>query len=714
MYNKLYLDTGSGEVELNTSALAGEIIFGDGFSINGRRKEGEYFSTEDLSGRVGFIRGAYATLEALSIDTEFTLVMRSATTGDLRWMGSATYLDGEWLEDQCRVNFKFDTLDDYKLIEEGRAKKFNLVDLGAQLVSVSYTKRAILQVYLAGHDLIANVFGSGVNEEQETTGPETDDAVLTGDYHFQLSQEYLYVTGTQNSPTPDVSGFYDINTLVRLDGVYRFDIVSPIPAIVEVATSTNVYLKNNLLLPNWSDDPFSVGDRTKWGSLSGGPMVEAFQVRIYSRLLTNQETIGASPTLLLNNPDIVDQNSYTRALPYDINGLVEISEVVQTDPTNFGTVISTAGNNPGEYFVRPADLAGEQYQPINQFSWEAFSLWVAMDGALRTAQSQGSEPVTNRNSYRLSDAINVVLNAIGTTVDHQALSIYSDFFYGLANPIKTNGTIPILSVKNDVIVGNYDTAARKAEVSLNDLLLLLKVHWRVFYFVKDERFMLEHIDFHERGGSYTADNVGADFTTLLNNENLRPWSYASNTITYDKSILAERMEFGWMDDVSAAFEGFPIQMLSPYVQKGNIEQLEVSRVTSDLDFIISQPGSISKQGFVITECTQLTSSSYEVPLVSFTVDGTFYTLQNGYCSFLYIHEQYYLYRLPGSEANLNNTDRSGISTLRIKEQTIARVPVTLPDLNSLVTTGQGNGLIDEYDESVLNGILVNLKLKHGL
>ena len=69
--------------------------------------------------------------------------------------------------------------------------------------------------------------------------------------------------------------------------------------------------------------------------------------------------------------------------------------------------------------------------------------------------------------------------------------------------------------------------------------------------------------------------------------------------------MAARYQFGWMDDVTQLFDGFPIDIVSKYVNPDNIENVEIAKFTSDVDYILLNPGEISKDGFVLMAATSI-------------------------------------------------------------------------------------------------------------
>ena len=78
-----------------------------------------------------------------------------------------------------------------------------------------------------------------------------------------------------------------------------------------------------------------------------------------------------------------------------------------------------------------------------------------------------------------------------------------------------------------------------------------------------------------------------------------------------------------MDDVTALFEGQPIDIVSKYVNPDNIEEISVQQFTSDIDYILLNQSEISKDGFVLLGATQ---KSYVDNLPISAYIGTAYDL----------------------------------------------------------------------------------------
>lgn len=135
---------------------------------------------------------------------------------------------------------------------------------------------------------------------------------------------------------------------------------------------------------------------------------------------------------------------------------------------------------------------------------------------------------------------------------------------------------------------------------------MLRDCFRCYWFIDEQnRFRVEHIQYFRNGGSYSGSPiVGIDLTTQQVPRNGKPWAFARDQFKFDKPEMAARYQFGWMDDVTQLFEGFPIDIISKYVNPDNIEQIDVSRFTSDIDYILLNPGEISKDGFALLSATK--------------------------------------------------------------------------------------------------------------
>ena len=192
-----------------------------------------------------------------------------------------------------------------------------------------------------------------------------------------------------------------------------------------------------------------------------------------------------------------------------------------------------------------------------------------------------------------------VIRITGNGITHEATTEYSEFLYG-TNLLGINQTL-LITPKSNIVSAGYDQPAQKAPITLKNVLDMLRDCFRCYWFIDEQnRFRIEHIQYFRNGGSYSGSPVvGIDLTAQQVPRNGKPWAFARDQFKFDKPAMAARYQFGWMDDVTQLFDGFPIDIISKYVNPDNIEQIDISRFTSDIDYILLNPGAVSKDGFAL-------------------------------------------------------------------------------------------------------------------
>lgn len=149
-----------------------------------------------------------------------------------------------------------------------------------------------------------------------------------------------------------------------------------------------------------------------------------------------------------------------------------------------------------------------------------------------------------------------------------------------------------------------------------------------------------------------------------------------------------------MDDVTNVFNGLPIDILSKYVMPGNIEEINVSNFTSDIDYMLLNPGACSKDGFALMAAIQ-TDGGYRLPFITQIIDGVQYTNQNGLLAFMNLQPKYYIYDLPAYNIRINNEQSVAYGITREKKQTLRLPVVDDPNPTQLIKTYLGNGQVEK-------------------
>lgn len=683
-------------------------------------EEKEMYFRDRLQIKLTFQREDFTLINSAAFDTEFLVQTQEIIAGIWTLIDTSRFYktDCTFDIDNETIEVSPATFDIYEDVLNGIDSEFDLIALEPPTVLVNYVRQATFQVYFPGASFISS-FLDGVWFEEAVspfaTTPDPGD-VGTDTNHLAMLNDYGFGLGTgYNNPTdglfnwarvvipgdglsPDVSGVYKAQSYevdgrpilttvvgtsyIREDGVYAIvNDATPPPGQIRQyirRVSDNVIVYDSPLQTSpWSPfgQPPHSSPNQLFTSTTSADTCEAYLFLPYVRLLTNEETVGGDATILLPTDDQFPNGNFLRALPIDTLNF-EFSAESSTTPTRWGKVSDDAIYFVGEYFVKPT--MAETLMPVGSTTWTAASAWFWLDTALRDLQQEASEPITIHHAYKLADVISAILAEIGSTATHEDDPAFSDFLYATSNAIRGSRLVPVITPKSNVLIGDYDQAAQKAPIRFSEVLQLLRHFHNAFWHIDSEdRFIVEHRYYYDNGKTYgVTPVVGTDLTTALEPRTGLAWGYRTSKYKYEKADLPERLEFAWMDKVSQPFDGYPIQVISDYVQKGLIDQRLITKFTSDIDFFNVAASDISKDGFVFLEVIE-DGDLLTVPFLEITIAADeSYKLQNGYASFLHAHSQYHTYGLPATSVNLNREDITADSTIRSK---IQEVEIALSD-----------------------------------
>ncbi len=692
--------------------------YNSSFSDVQELQDEQMFFRRKLAGELTFQRADFDLIHAASFETEFLCVLQELVGGtwvSVPVVGKFYKTDFTLIDtDNKIISVTLTTFDEYEPVLNGMDFEYDLITLAPPTVDVNFVIQPVFQVVALqpnGSGVLNNFLGGVFFESTLIDTPTAGN--LTIDYSFGLVGLYGVMMGVGEGIDPDISGEYvdEDNTpgdrkWRRKDGLYRIQIelIGPDFRNIVKRVSDNVTVYEGTLNDGFDDAVFTSttsSDTTVFRNFS-----------IYARLLMRSDTVAGDPTGVIDipDPDIVsDHGNYTKVIG-----------IGNSDPATYGTpwqdVISVSDNHSttaerwgkfasdsflfaNEYFVSPTNDNQDSTYPISRSEWQQASCWWNYDDVLRTFQESAALAVTVVG-YKLSDVINSLLTAIGATCDHQDDSTYSDFLYSVSNTIRTDRMVPVITPKSNVLVGQYDQPAQKAPIRLREVLELTKWFYNAYWYIFESRFIIEHRHFFDNGLSYGGANVGADLTALLEPRTGLTWGYRTSKYRYEKERLPNRIESKWMDDVSRPFEGYPIQVNSVYVNKGSVEQRQITKFTSDIDFFNVAASDISTSGFVFFDCME-DGADLNVPFLEITLsaDET-YKLQNGYAAFVFAHENYHRHGLPAPDVTLNRVDITATTTIRSKVQEIV---ISLSDeINpyELIETNLGQGRAKKIDQNL--------------
>ena len=167
----------------------------------------------------------------------------------------------------------------------------------------------------------------------------------------------------------------------------------------------------------------------------------------------------------------------------------------------------------GDYFtsnfLNPyTDLFYGKPIPVSRSAWANTSIWVTFSDSWRDFEAKFRLEYTLKDAYSLADVISTMLKEIDPRLKHEGTSEYSQFLYSGTSPLSfdtaRNGYKVYIAPKSNVLKGNYDQAAQKAELSFEQLMDMLRNCFRCYWFIDEyNRFRIEHISYFLKGMSYT-------------------------------------------------------------------------------------------------------------------------------------------------------------------------------------------------------------------
>ena len=690
------------ELSANGTTQRAFPIWSESMAKDFEKESGQQFFRAKLSGKLTFQRDDYSFIVNAAFDSQFTLEIfisyNAGQTWTSYWVGTFWKTDCEFDADSGTVVVTPSVLDQYTDVLAGMEKEYNLIELAPEIVQVKADKRPMIQVYVPGQSVIA-CFLSGMWWEQECE-PESDPDVLaaTGDgkLNFALNKTQRVIDvlekGSLDIPDAFTGTAVEQNTSYEIiNGAYKFKYIisggSASWQIVRVADDTILWFTNDTTVPAL---PYELTLQPNTGAgVTGNVKIYLHDFAVYARYITDVLELDSShPTFALPDDDIVPNNrNYHRVIGYSFPDSISFSDKVTETPNQWGLY------QPGLYYQQPYSIYGAEFFPVARNAWGRVSIWFSFYIFDWVIEESARQPFVLKDAYLLSSVIAVLLEKIAPNVTHEATTDYSEFLYG-TNLVGINQTL-VITPKSNVISAGYDQPAQKAPITLKNVTDMLRDCFRCYWFIDDQnRFRVEHIEYFRNGGSYSGTPVvGTDLTAELVTRNGKPWAFARDQYKFDKPEMAARYQFGWMDDVTQLFEGFPIDILSKYVNPDYIEQIQVNRFSSDIDYILLNPSEISKDGFVLL-APVLQSGEYVLPYVNYQIGTNDHYLQNAYVAFC-ILQSYYAYDMPAPSYEINGVSLTALGTKRLKNQSLKFPMLNDPDLFKLIKTNLGNGTIEK-------------------
>jgi len=684
-----------------------------------------------LSMQQGFVLkpgSGYTRIVEGDREDQYQLVVNKLVNGQEReyYKGTFSYTDCDFDYDIPMLTVTPEVDDRYRLYLEQESTEYDLIELNTPVTPFSYQQYAILQVYEYFSAEVASITNGTVNIKQvERVGVNSD---LQGVYGFSEPTELIYIPYRSDYPE-DISGAY-LPTAYdgafpfaiefrRVDGQYTYRVVPGFTNLyitnsagVDVAIST---LDDN---GNGIVDPGEFDNRVFRFVADNSIVAYHRRAGVYSRfgLAIDMGWPASAETQLIDSGDqFLSSPAYDRTAKYRVN----IEHSIQTSDTNLGyDKYAPDGTYPnaGKFIAPPRPASpGTVWVPVGRDKWVDTSFWYLWSFAESNLVQSYTKTVTVPDAYLLSDAMASVVTAIddrityGASIDH-GLLLNAD-----VNPVTGDPKRHLLIVsKSNLLVYNYDKPAGRAPVAMQDFNQLLRFMYQAESTIdNDFKLVTETIGFYESGNTYDEQDprVGTDYTTLIEPKTKRPWAWRTSKLKFDKQKLPERIVFGWSDEVSDAFEGTDILMLSRYINRGQQEDRKVPRFTTDLQMAITSPGNFSTEGFFLVSCYVGPDGGYVVDSVDVPGYGN---VQNGALAWPYLHPHYYRSVMPAERLQINGQEVTATSVKRTGEQEPFGAPMPFDaDPFELVRTFIGAGSLRQANENMATEVS-QIQLAHGI
>lgn len=585
------------------------------------KENSQEFFRISLEGKIVLFGDDYEIVNTSNLENRFIFTIdKYNRTSDI-W---AEYYIGEFNKTDCKFDYdkkscelKLTTIDRYNEVLNKYENTYDLIKLAPEITKINLHKRSLIQVYVRGASSISNFFG-GIYWEDDVNEAIDDHNALVNKYYFAYLKagNEFYVQGAKESRANGVyagiNGYWscwngytckmELDSASSTDGVKRY-------FIRIYRNSDNKLLYQSKIVWTAEDDNNKYIGREDIEMVNVDDDTDSFIIRnpfvyhIYQRILCDVDTVldseSEKSTYDLPIDDFVtDNRNYKKCIGLQ-GGLFFCTSRTTSTPTRFGQ------NDYGEYFTNqfiPTSAGVGRPLPISRNSWANASLWyVYEDLTYEYFEEQLRKQYTLRDSYSIAAAIKALLNKIDPTLRHEATATYSHFLYDTSVPLSNmNRFYVYITQKTNILKGEYDQPAQKAETSLEDLMKMLRDCFRCYWYIENNMFKIEHIYFFMNGGSYSSgSSVQLDFTKLTDQFNKKPTVYFQTEIEYDKSDLNQRYEFNWMDDVTDLFAGVAIDVKSNYIQKDKNEKINISQFSSDVDYMLFNPSAFSNDGFAL-------------------------------------------------------------------------------------------------------------------
>lgn len=703
-------------------------IVDDDAAIDFQQQTNEVFYRAKLNGSLAF-RFEFDDIIAKGYNHEHIIVLQwydeADTTWKEVWRGRFALTDCEIDFDTKTITVQPETQDRYTNVLDHLEDEYNLLKLAPVQQPVNILIRPLLQVYALNDSSISNCIGNN-------TWVASCDSVGIADianYHFSLNIERIAFVVHFNS------GWTHGEQTVVLFGEPNYDYDHVIDGIHRAFYVTGKYY--NTFYDEYRDMQVLAGltqypDESTFGlclqvdGQTGTTMTFTFEKdnagtspavyispsitsvadanaqwdKIYSRVLLQTELSEwplPSDTLHdLASDDMAGANLNYNKVSSALIANVVTSSTTQEEPTEWGM------SYDDQYFTKPSSIF--HLSPVGQSLWKYISYWYYLTAPQSTLDNVAAQR-TIKDAYKVPSILLRLFQKSGMS---PIAGLISRVLNG-NNDYVGDAFFLCMTPKSNVISSYYDTPAQNAPITLQKMLSMLKQAYKIYWHIDENGYIhFEHISYYDNGQSYTetTPTLLVDLESQLHTNTKNNKVFGQNKVKFDKADMPELYTFGWADAQTKVFDGWQIKGLDAYVSKGQSEEKLIGDFDTDVDFVLSSPNDVSKEGFFLFACpcsggvihwgmdvqkfivTDENGEQYDVSIQN--ADGAFYK----------IHNSYWRYQLPCENVNINNKNTTAITTGRFKVQSVEFADVVMAEIlknvdecMKVIRTQQGDGHI---------------------
>lgn len=609
------------------------------------KESGQKFFREQLDTDLHFVGKEADYFSLFDADGEFMLVCQRQVDEYPYW---ATYHADRFGFTDCKFDLNahvctptLSTLDVYSRILERYSDEYDLIKLKPAISRLTTYLRPIIELYERGSSVITRFLG-GTYWETEINSPIDDEHVLIDDEHFEritIDEQWGYIDVKFIDPYDSYwpSGRYQYdptnNYYFLQSGGFLWAFVPDIDPIsgacLAFTKDGQPVLMNNypvLMLPDGysgaTDLPLDLDDPQAvffWyidpvsGALApvavGGAFCRLYD--IFGRVIGNGGTLFGQSTFDIPQDDFaVDSPAYKKCAPLAgaqaVQGYVYLSLDTSTEPTIYGIK-----SDPDEYYTNenlPVEggIDGVKPMPIGKYEWGEGSFWYNYGDNYVALEEESRWRYQFKDCFKLEAAIRALLAKIDPSITFAATPDYSVFLYGSDEELTRKGYEWKLAItpKSNVLKGDYDQPARKAPITFESLMGMLRDLYHLYWFIDDNRRLrIEHATWFVNGGSYEPYSGGTQIdlsafgvTDLYNKKRTGYWQ---GVFDFNTAEAVRRIELDFAEDGTEFFSGLSVDILNSYVKEAGVDSKSVSNFTADIDLMRIEPSRYSQDGFAV-------------------------------------------------------------------------------------------------------------------